>query len=69
MFTGHTIPPLAKPDAFKRDQAGSLPRYVYGGGGKIIMILEIAAGPDGSTPELKLGTLVLECTTLLGTLN
>ncbi len=40
------------------------------------MILEIAAGPDGSTTELKLGTLVLACTTLVrsmkwgvGTLN
>jgi hypothetical protein len=25
-------------------------------GGKLIIILEIAAGPDGSTTELKLGT-------------
>jgi hypothetical protein len=29
---------------------------VIGGGGKLIMILEIAAGPDGSTTDLKLGT-------------
>jgi hypothetical protein len=33
----------------------SSPRYGYGGGGKLIMILEIVAGLEGSTTELKLG--------------
>jgi hypothetical protein len=42
---------------------------VLGGGGKLIRILEIAAGPDGSTTELKLGTWSLALTTLVGSLK
>jgi hypothetical protein len=40
-----------------------------GGGDKLIMILEIAAGPDGSTAELKLGTWSLARTMLAGSMR
>jgi hypothetical protein len=54
-FTGHIIQPLAKPEAFKRDQAVVPAQVWFLGGGKLIMIFEIVAWPDGSTRELKLG--------------
>ncbi len=42
--------------AFKRDKAVVLAQVWFWGGGKLIMILEIAAGPEGwFTTELKLG--------------
>jgi hypothetical protein len=48
---------------------GPRPGMVMGEGGKLIMILEIAAGPDGSTTELKLGTWSLARTTLAGSMR
>ncbi len=49
---------------------GSVPAQVWlWGGGKLIVILEIVAGLDGSTTELKLGTLVLARTMLAGSMR
>jgi hypothetical protein len=54
-FTGHTIRPLAYPEAFKQDQAVFPAQVWFGVGGKLIMNFRNRSEAEWFTTELKLG--------------